>query len=161
MNKTKIDIVYLADHKEFVSACAAWAYGQWGTQRKDGSLDRAIQRFMEGAQKEAIPLTLIALSNGLPVGMVSLWASDSDNAPELTPWLASLYVHPFHRGKGVASKLVMRLESEAKKLDYETLYLNTEDAQDLYAGLEWKEFRCVTSNFGLASLMRKDFFDRI
>ena len=54
------------------------------------------------------------------------------------PWLASVFVPPEHRGKGIASALVRTVEEAAKRLGYERLYLFTESATSLYAGLGWQ-----------------------
>lgn len=76
MNSFKIE--YLADRPDCLQACAAWAYGRWGVQKKDGSLERAISIFEEGMQKDTIPLTLVAinLATDLLVAMGSLWIKD-------------------------------------------------------------------------------------
>lgn len=90
-----------------------------------------------------------------PAGMVSLWDSDFEGRPELSPWLASLYVHPFFRQKQIASALVTRLESEAVRLGYSSLFLVTEEAQRLYHKCGWAEMAPVTTAYGKASLMTK------
>lgn len=43
--------------------------------------------------------------------------------PELTPWLASLYVEPDFRGQGIAVKLIKDITQKAKSLGYHALYL--------------------------------------
>ena len=53
MNNFTID--YLANRPDCLHACAAWAYGRWGVQKKDGSLDRAISMFKKGMQKDKLP----------------------------------------------------------------------------------------------------------
>ena len=58
MSDFKID--YLANRPDCLHACAAWAYGRWGVQKKDGSLDRAISVFKQGMQKDMLPFTLDA-----------------------------------------------------------------------------------------------------
>lgn len=150
-----IDIHFLADDPQFIPACASWAYGMWGTQKIDGSLDRAIKRFTESAQKNSIPRTLIALTNGLPAGMISLWQEDCEERPDLMPWLASLYVHPDHRNKGIALALINRLEKEAKKLGYNQLFLVTGQAAAYYKQRGWTEKEKLLSSNGLETIMSK------
>ena len=150
----KLDIAYLADHKEFIETCASWAYGHWGCQ-SGGSLQHAVTRFTEGANKISPPITFIAIYENRPAGMVSLWEADFNGETELSPWLASLYVHPFHRHKSIASHLIKRLESEAIRLGYSRLFLVTEEARDLYAKFGWVELGKVNTFYDEASLMTK------
>lgn len=149
-----VTIDYLENHPDFIPVCASWAFGQWGCQ-SGGSFERANKRFTEGANKTSIPLTLVAIADGKPAGMISLWVSDFDGRPDLSPWLASVYVHPFHRNKGIALSLVKRLEAEALRLDYKRLYLVTEESKGLYEKNGWQEINQVTTHYGNASLMAK------
>lgn len=149
-----IEIVYLADHPDLIQTCASWAYSQWGCQ-SNGSLEHSIEKFTKGASKGNIPLTLVALLNQKPAGMISLWTSDFDKRPDLSPWLASLYVHPFHRNNHIATALIKRLESEAQLLEYSELFLVTEEAKNLYVKFGWVEIDQVETSYSKASLMKK------
>lgn len=149
-----IRVCYLADYPDMIPACASWAYGQWGCQC-GGSLERIMTRFATGANKEKIPLTLVAIYNDKPVGMISLWPSDFDKRPDLSPWLAALFVHPFYRSNHIASLLIKRIEMEARYLGYLRLFLVTEEAKILYAKHGWEELQQVITKHGNASLMSK------
>ncbi|MBY2911781.1 GNAT family N-acetyltransferase [Rhizobium leguminosarum] len=102
-----------------------------------------------------MPLTLVAIENALPVGMVTLAARDFDGKPHLSPWLKSLFVHPFHRKKGIATLLIERLEHEALRLCLKSLYLITEDARLLYEKSGWRAIDHVQTSHGEAALMKK------
>lgn len=154
MTEAPVTIDYLENHPDFIPVCASWAFGQWGCQ-SGGSFERAKKRFTEGANKTSIPLTLVAIADGKPAGMISLWESNFDGRPDLSPWLASVYVHPFHRKKGIALLLVKRLEAEAQRLGYKKLYLVTEESKGLYEKNGWQEMDQVTTHYGNASLMAK------
>lgn len=147
-------IAYLADHPGLIEACAAWAYGEWGSQH-DGRLERALKRFRDGARRDAIPLTFVAVSEALPAGMVSLWENDYAPRMDLTPWLTGLYVHSAHRGRGLGAALMMRAESEARRLGFEHLHLYTENAAPYYERLGWQAFDQVPGERRMAVLMRK------
>lgn len=148
-------IKHLADYPQFIPACASWAYSQWGTQKTNGSLDRAMQQFTKGAQHGAMPLTLIAFHNDLPAGMASLWQNDCEERPTHTPWLAALFVHPNHRKKGIAAALVQEIENEAKLLGFEELNLITMRAALYYKKLTWQEKEQLTTTHGLETIMTK------
>lgn len=154
-----IEIVYLADRQDMISTCASWAYGQWGCQ-SDGSLERSVARFTAGANREKPPVTVVAIDHHRPAGMASLWLTDYDGRPELSPWLASLFVHPFHRHQHIAEALIKRVELEACRFGYADLFLVTEEAKDLYAKYGWEELESVRTHYGDASLMRKHLFDK-
>ena len=116
-------LVYLADFPKAVDACAAWDFGQWDLQKKGATLEKSYKVFAGALQKEALPLTIVALNDEtkLPVAMASLWEKDGQEWKAYTPWIASVFVHPRFRGRGIAKALVARLEDEARRLGYETL----------------------------------------
>ena len=74
-----------------------------------------------------------------PVGTASLVADDMSDRPELTPWLASVFVLPEWRGQGIASRLVQRVEAEACANGIGYFYLYTPDQQALYRRLGWRD----------------------
>lgn len=149
----KLEISYLAKYPEHIQTCACWVYGLWGSQ-SGGSFEMAVERFVKGANTGALPVTFIALCDGKPAGMASLWESDAGR-PELTPWLAALYVHPFHRKKHIAINLIERSVAEAKNLGYKEIYLVTEEARGLYERFGWTEVTKTKTPYGKASLMVK------
>ncbi|MBN1892296.1 MAG: GNAT family N-acetyltransferase, partial [Clostridiales bacterium] len=147
------EIAYLADHPEHIPTCASWIYGQWGSQ-SGGTYEGALRKFTEGANKKEIPITFIAFNDQKPAGTVSLWATDA-SITDLTPWMAAVFVHPFHRDQKIAMAMIDRLIDEARCLDYPEIYLSTESAQGLYAKFGWEEFGTHESPYGRASLMKK------
>ncbi len=145
----------LCDEPSFAPVCAAWAYGQWGSQVSGGSLARAQARFAESLQRKVLPVTLVAHTGSIALGMASLWTQDPPARPDLTPWLASVYVHPFHRGRGIAQTLVQGIEDEARRRGFMALYLVTEDASGLYQKLGWRTLEPMESVHGPCDLMTK------
>ncbi len=160
MSDFKID--YLANRPDCLYACAAWAYGRWGVQKKDGSLDRSISVFKKGMQKDKIPLTLIVinLETDLPVAMGSLWERDGTEWPEKTPWIASIYTLYRYRGLGLAKQLIKRLEEEARNIGFQEVYLQSGSAANFYRNLGYKEIQTVktkTTAAGTETLFIKKF----
>ncbi|NCC03400.1 MAG: GNAT family N-acetyltransferase [Proteobacteria bacterium] len=143
----EFELHYLADKPEWIEACAAWSFGRWGVQRENGSWARSLARFQEAAQKDALPLTIIALNteNGRPVAMASLVESDSDYWTEVTPWIAGVFVLYRYRGHGLARRLVERLEEEARRLGVKNLYLYSGSAAKMYPKLGYVEIDSVES----------------
>lgn len=143
MSDFKID--YLANRPDCLHACAAWAYGRWGVQKKDGSLDQAISVFKQGMQKDRLPFTLIVinLETNLPVAMGSLWEKDGTEWSEKTPWIASIYILYRYRGLGLGKQLIKRLEEEARNIGFQEVYLQSGSAANFYRNLGYKEIEAV------------------
>ena len=139
----KID--YLSNRPDCLHACAAWAYGRWGVQKKDGSLERAISIFKKGMQKDELPLTLIAinLETDLPVAMGSLWEKDGTEWSEKTPWIASIYTLYRYRGLGLAKQIIKCLEDEARNIGFQEVYLQSGSAANFYRNIGYQEIETV------------------
>lgn len=138
-----IEIAYLADHPEHLHAVASWVYQQWGRYRPDNSVEQTEERYRERLQKDAIPLVMIALEDRKPVGTASLTARDLPSRPDLTPWLAAVFVPAGQRSRGIGSLLVDAVEAAARGLGVETLYLFTPDKEHFYARMGWRTLECT------------------
>lgn len=130
--RLEIDHLYL--HPEHLPAVAGWIYREFWEDRE--GYDRAT---LEGLLASAddpgrIPLSLLALADGIPAGTVNLIRNDHSKRPGLTPWLAALVVVREYRGKGIGSALVKRLLAEAARLGVSDLYLGA-DEPEFYARL--------------------------
>ena len=86
--------------------------------------------------------TLILYDAGEPVGTAALVHSDLDTRPDLTPWLAGVWVEPAFRNRGHASALVRHVEAFALASRVPTIWLYTVRAEPLYRKLGWE--RCGT-----------------
>ncbi|MGE4349324.1 MAG: GNAT family N-acetyltransferase [Candidatus Berkiella sp.] len=96
-------------------------------------------KLREHLNTEQLPITYIALQDGKPVGTSSLRITDGIR-PDLMPWLASLFVLPEYRGKGIAQALIETVKHKAQQLKYPTLYLLAFDQSipQWYAKLGWQ-----------------------
>ena len=87
---------------------------------------------------DRVPIAFVALDDaGGIIGTASLIFDDLEGDPR-NPWLASVFVPPEWRGRGIASALVCPVEAAARRLGYARLYLFTTSASALYAGLGWR-----------------------
>ena len=80
---------------------------------------------------------LVAVQNNKVIGTAALDDYDMDTHPELSPWIASLYVEKNHRKKGAGAALVRRIIEEARSSNIKKLYLFTHD-QERFGAL-WLE----------------------
>ena len=135
-------IGYLADHPAFIPTLARWHYHQWNYLSPGDSIERRVEGLHKHLGKTQIPTTFVAYNPAeggteTVIGSASLIAADMDTRPELSPWLASVYVDEQRRRQGIGSALVRRVAEEATALGAETLYLFTPDQERFYAGLGW------------------------
>jgi len=103
-----------------------------------------------------MPRTFILLADGEPVGTASLVAHDLDERPDLTPWLAGVFVEPHVRGRGYAGLLIAAVEQEACRASIPTLWLYSTMAERIYARAGWRTFGTVQHNGKPFALMRRD-----
>jgi len=71
------------------------------------------------------------------VGSVSLVERDLPGYDHWSPWLASLFVRPDCRHRGIGKLLVRHAEAKAQALGMDVLYLFTPGQHDFYAALNW------------------------
>ena len=133
-----MQIVPLVERPELVDQVAAWGFAEWGPLNPGQTLQSRTARIRETMNSDRIPIVLVALDDAGPmVGTASLLFDDLEGDPR-NPWLASVFVPAEHRGKGIASALVVAIEDAARRLGYGRLYLYTTSAAALYAGLGWR-----------------------
>jgi predicted N-acetyltransferase YhbS len=131
-------IVPLVERPDLVAQVAAWGFAEWGHLNPGETLEQRVVRIQGKMNVDRVPVAFVALDDGDDiVGTASLIFDDLEGDPR-NPWLASVFVLPAHRKKGIASALVRTVEATARRLGYSRLYLFTSTAPDLYAGLGWR-----------------------
>ncbi len=134
---TDMVIEYLADHSDCLETLAQWHHEEWRALNPGDTVEQRQSRMRAHLAKRQIPTTFVALDGGTLLGSACLLADDMHQHRDLTPWLASVFVAPKHRGGGVGSALVRRVVAEARALGVETLYLYTPDRESFYARTVW------------------------
>ena len=70
--ESETKIVNLADAPEFLEEVSRWLWLEWA--KADGyTLEEIVYRTKYASQKDTVPQTLVAVRDGKPVGVVSLW----------------------------------------------------------------------------------------
>ncbi|GHC23505.1 N-acetyltransferase [Kushneria pakistanensis] len=131
-----IEITSLHERPEFIDACSAWAYGQWGVHSVR-TLEETRLLFASAAHGSGLPFTRVAHHGNWPVGMASLADNDCSRRPDLRPWLAAVFVHPDYRGQGIAARLIETVEHAARAQGEDRLHLITAHSQTLYERHGW------------------------
>ncbi len=118
-----MNIQYLGDHQEVIPILAAWIYNEWSYLYPGATLQDFEGLLRERINKEKLPLALVALEAGEPIGTVSLRLFDMETRRDLPHWLTSLYVSKPWRRRGIGSSLVATAEKKAAELAIRKLFL--------------------------------------
>jgi GNAT superfamily N-acetyltransferase len=92
----------LAHHRDLIPVTVDWHIKAFDTS---GDRDSWLSARTQEARSGGVPCARVAFLDDTPVGSVSLIASNMDTRPELTPWLAALFVLPQYRRRGVGTAL--------------------------------------------------------
>lgn len=150
---------FLEEHPDYAEQLGEAIYYQWEEMytRQGKSVSEVIETVKSRATSESIPCTMIALDGDTLLGSVTLKVNDFVDHPELSPWIAGVFVLPEHRGKGYGKGLVLHAEKIAsKKFDVKTTYLYTGSASGLYEKIGYTVFETVDRGDKVLTLMKKD-----
>ena len=136
MNTRISRIAYLADCPEQVVTLAEWHHREWSHLNPGDTLDRRVER-LRAHGRGGIPTTVAAFEEAKLLGSAALVDCDMHGREDLSPWLASVFVAPAHRGCGVGRRLVARIVEEAERAGVATLYLFTPDRERFYTHMGW------------------------
>jgi GNAT superfamily N-acetyltransferase len=95
-------------------------------------------RLRENMEATPIPFALVAHDGDRFLGTTSVVASDLEERPQLTPWVAAVWTDEEARRRGVASALVNRAAQDCFALGICRAYLNARPRlAGFYEGLGW------------------------
>ena len=128
-------IVTLSDRPDLAPRVAAWLVGEFGYEggRTVEQVALSLLAPAEGPEE-----TFVLFDQDTPVATASLTRTDLKSRPDLTPWLAGVFVEPAFRGRGHATTLVQRVEAFARAVGVTRFWLYTWTAESLYARLGWQ-----------------------
>lgn len=150
----KISIVSTSQRPDLVPVVARWLWDLFW--RRDGySLEDTLSAVRESVPVRPMPRTFVLLADDVPIGTASLVAQDLDERPDLTPWLAGVFVEAHARGRGYATHLIAAVEDAARTASIPTLWLYTNSAESLYARAGWQTVETVQHNGKPYALMKR------
>lgn len=130
-------IVTLAAQPGLLPTVAGWLWQEFW--RHDGyTLAETQATYAVCTALRGAPQTFVLLDGSQPVGTATLARHDLDERPDLTPWLAGVYVVPEARGRGHARRLVAAVEDACRAAAIPSAWLYTHTAEGLYARLGWR-----------------------
>lgn len=139
-----MQIIDLRQAPEHLATLAAWHHDEWSYLNPGKTLADYQLGMQEYLAEGEIPSMLIAVEGDQLLGSSSIIASDMDDQPQLTPWLANVYVHADQRGRGLGAALVKAAMGMAARLQLTQLYLFTPDQETFYTRLGWRRLSQVT-----------------
>ncbi|MCC7276623.1 MAG: GNAT family N-acetyltransferase [Alphaproteobacteria bacterium] len=150
-------IVPLADRPDAIPilATALWAY--WGATFPHKTVAVRSASLAARVNRDRVPTAVVALdAAGAPIGTASILLDDMETRTDLNPWLATVFVMPERRGRGLGAALCGAMAAEAWRLGIPRLHLYTFDRRGFYAGLGWRDLETVDYNGQPTAIMVKD-----
>ncbi len=127
----------IADHLDLVDRIAQWHFAEWGHLDPSGTLEAWTEGLRQRTKRNQIPTSYVALEADELLGSVTLVEHDMLTRPDLSPWLAGVYVTPARRHQGIGSALVCYAVQQAAQMGVKRLYLYTHPAREFYTKLGW------------------------
>ncbi|MCL9780213.1 GNAT family N-acetyltransferase [Vibrio sp. S4M6] len=128
----------LMDEPTHLNQLAVWHHQEWTHLNPGQTLEERKEKMRLYLGPELLPSTFIGKVDEELVGSAAIVECDMDSHPELSPWLASVFVADSFRQQGYGGRLVKHIMSEAKAAGIEKLYLFTPSQAKFYASLGWK-----------------------
>jgi GNAT superfamily N-acetyltransferase len=150
------EIVRIAERPNLVPIVAQWLWDEWRLDAGD-SLEAIRDAVAASVSLSGPPQTFVLLVNNRPVGTASLVAHDLDERPNLTPWLAGVFVIPEARGRGHVIHLIQAVEVACRSAGVGTVWVHTTSAERVYARAGWHTVEAIQRRGrSLVTLMRRD-----
>lgn len=130
-------IIDLSEQPGHIPLLAAWHHQQWRAINPGQTLQHRIEKMQAYLGEELVPSTFVAIQQEEVLGSAAIVEYDM-RIDGCTPWLASVYVHPQFRGRGIGSAVVRHAIGRAKAGAVEFLYLFTPDQAQFYQRLGWE-----------------------
>ena len=122
---------------EFFDTVADRIWRAWW-QADGHPLDYISGRLRENMNATPIPFALVAHDGETFLGTASVIVSDLAERPQLTPWVAAVWVEPQARGRGIGGALVNRATLDCFALGVSRAYLCARPQRSaFYQGLGW------------------------
>jgi predicted N-acetyltransferase YhbS len=124
-------------HPRAAPVLAAWHADAFGPWLGGWTVAEALAELRTHGSPESVPFTLVAFEEDQPVGSISLLREDPPAPPADGPWLASFFVRPDRRGRGIGGRLHDALVEAARSAGEQRLFLWTPDADPWYVARGW------------------------
>jgi polyamine oxidase len=139
-----IEIAEVAEHQALAPLLARWHAAEWQHLYANWNEEVALSEFHAMKRRGLVPMTWLAFDGSARdeaslLGSISL--IDDDELPgfeSVGPWLASLFIRPEARERGLGSMLTRHCLREAARLGYGQVYLFTAGQEAFYLERDWR-----------------------
>jgi GNAT superfamily N-acetyltransferase len=150
-------IVNIIEYPEYLEILCDWHQEQWSYLNPGQTWNQRLAQMQEDLNSNFVPSTFIALEGDTLLGSAAILAQDMAIHLDWSPWLASVFVSPEHRRKGIGASLVKHVMKEAENNAVKTLYLYTPDAEQFYERLDWVILEQVNYYDEDVTIMKLDY----
>lgn len=123
---------------QHIPQLATWHHAEWPHFHPDQNVEQRCENMQHYLVDDLIPSTWLALGDdGTLLGSAALREADLPARSDLSPWLASVYVHTAQRGHGIGRQLVKHVMDQVRDAGIDCFYLFTPDRVQFYRHLGW------------------------
>lgn len=134
---TALRVTTVRQRPDLLPIIAEWLWREWW-ERKGRTLEETEATYAECVAERGAPQTFILLEDDIPVGTVTMARKDLDERPDLTPWLAGVFVIPDRRGRGYVRHLFAEFEKACRAAPIDVAWLYTNTAERIYLRAGWE-----------------------
>jgi GNAT superfamily N-acetyltransferase len=132
-----VEVKQLSECPEHLATVGTWIYEEWW-RPKHPSPEVVFALLRTHTVRDQVPFTVVAFTDGVPVGSCSVVENDCVHRPQYAPWVAAVYVKPELRGRGIASAILQEAAAIAARGGLDGLYLDClETTAPVYARNGW------------------------
>lgn len=153
-----MQIIDLKLEPHHIPVLANWHHREWAYLNPNGTVEQRAEKMRRYLTDDILPSTFLAKEDEL-LGSAAIIEHDMDTKLDLSPWLASVFVAPEHRCKGVGSKLVLHVMEKAKEAGKHVLYLFTSDKEEFYRKLGWYTISKETYRGHMVTVMKVNLIE--
>src|SRR6201984_1766262 len=144
----------LRQRPQFFNSVADRIWRAWW-QAQGIPLDHISGRLKDNMTATPIPFTLVAHDGKIFLGTASVIASDLPERPQLTPWVAAVWVERSARRSGVGGALVNRATLDCSALGVGRAYLCARPRRTaFYERLGWRPIERDVGPYRLSVFIR-------
>ena len=152
----RLVVTTIAKRPDLLPIVAEWLWREFW-QREGRSLEQTQAVYAECCAEVGALQTFVLLAGDTPVGTVTLARRDLDERPDLTPWLAGVFVVPDARGRGYVRHLLAAFDEACQAASITTAWLYTNTAERVYLRGGWQVEEIIQcQGKPLTTLMRRD-----
>jgi len=148
-----LDIINLRQRPSAAALLARWHYQEWQVLYPDDTEESFKRDLEKSLTDENVPSTWLLTEGENIIGSCSIIEQDMDIHPELSPWLANVFIHADYRGQGLGSRIIQAVMKQAAASGLDRLYLFTEDQAEFYQRFGWQVIEQPLYNGIAVSLM--------